>query len=105
DRRDPYVGAAKGIGARYTICRAGALSLRGSGWAILAGGELEILRRVSGETISRIEKEGLLPHVDPRALAAAGAKGIKGGGMDEGTGVSKAGQERWSGIRLCNLVA
>lgn len=64
------------------------------------GGELEKFRRVSRETISRVTKEGVLPDVDPRALAAAGTKGIKGGGMDEGAGVSKAGQEERTGIRL-----
>src|SRR5205823_10319000 len=95
----------EGIGARHPVCRAGTLSVRGSSWAILAGGELEILRRVSGKTVSRIEKEGVLPHVHPRAFAAAGTERIKRDRMDEGAGVSEAGQEGRTGVRLCNLVA
>ena len=79
--------------------------MRSPGGTILAVGELEIVRRVSGKTISGVTKEGVLPHVHPRALAAAGPKRIKGGGLDEGTGVGESGKEGWTGLRLCNLAA
>src|SRR4029077_10578515 len=52
-----------------------------------------------------IEAESLLPDVDPRALAAAGAERTERSGMDEGVGASEAGAEGQAGVRLCNLVA
>src|SRR5213596_3283384 len=44
-------------------------------------------------TVSRIQKEGVLPHVHPRALARTGTKGTKGSGLDERTGVGEGGQK------------
>jgi hypothetical protein len=53
----------------------------------------------------RISQESVLPDVDPRALAAAGAEGPEGSGMDEGPGIGKNRTPGRSGLRLCNLVA
>jgi hypothetical protein len=64
-----------------------------------------VLRRVPGEAVSGIAAEGLLPDVDSRTPAAAGEKAAEGSGLDEGTGVSQAGQEGPAALRLCNLVA
>ena len=47
------------------------------------------IRRIPGRTVSGIATEGVLPDVDARGLAAAGAKGVEGGGVDEGVGVGK----------------
>jgi hypothetical protein len=48
--------------------------MRGPGGTVLAAGEFEVFRRISGETFSRIEAEGVLPDVDPRTFATAGQK-------------------------------
>ena len=64
-----------------------------SGGTVLAAGEVEVFRRISRAAFPGIEKEGLLPDVDPRTPARTGATGTKGGGMDEGVGVSQAGQK------------
>ena len=59
----------------------------------------------SGAEIPGVKKEGVLPDVHPRASAAPGPAGIKGSGMDEGTGAGEGGALGRSGVRLCNLVA
>ena len=66
---------------------------------------LKSFRRVSGETVSGIAEEGVLPDVHPRAPAAAGEEGTEGSGLDEGTGAGEAGAAGRAGLRLCNLVA
>ena len=71
----------------------GQVSVRGAGGTVLAGGEPEVVRRVSGKTVSGIEKEGVLPDVHPRAPAAAGEEGAEGSGMDEGAGVGEGGAQ------------
>src|SRR5215471_2086030 len=58
-----------------------------------------------GPKLPRIETEGVLPDVHPRASATAGEKGTEAGAMDEGTGASKAGAKGRAALRLCNLVA
>ena len=60
---------------------------------MLAFGEVEVFDEFLEQRFPGIEKEGLLPDVDPRTPARTGATGTKGGGMDEGVGVSQAGQK------------
>ena len=67
--------------------------------------EFEVFRRVSGEAVSGIAAEGVLPDVDPRTPAAAGKKAIEGSGLDEGDRAGEAGEEGRAALRLCNLVA
>src|SRR5438034_168826 len=79
--------------AGHQLRRVGALPLRSPSWPILAAGNLEIVRPVSGEPVSPVAKKGLLPDVDPRAPAPTGAKGTQGGGLGEGTGVGQASEK------------
>jgi hypothetical protein len=53
-----------------------------------------VFRRVSGEAFPRIEEEGALPNVDPRAPATSGEKTAEGSGMGEGARASQAGARR-----------
>ena len=75
------------------------------GRTVLAAGESEIVRRVSGAAVSGIEAEGLLPDVDSRAPAAASEKRSEGGGLDQGGGIGEAGAQTGSALRKCNLDA
>src|SRR6266702_3799144 len=99
------MGAAEGGGARYPVCGTRKIPVRGAGGAILALGESEVLRRVSGKTLSGISAQGLLPHVHSRASAARGEAEIERGRMDEGIGARETGPRGGSAVRLCNLVA
>src|SRR5439155_2104964 len=99
------MGAAAGGGARYPVCGTRKIPVRGAGGAILALGESEDLRRVSGKTLSGIAAQGLLPHVHSRASAARGEAEIERGRMDEGIGTRETGPRGGSAVRLCNLVA
>ena len=80
-------------------------SVRGASRTVLASGEFEVFRRISGEAFSGIEEEGVLPNVDSRTSAAAGEKTVEGSGLDEGNRTGEAGQEGRAALRLCNLVA
>src|ERR1035437_9600677 len=99
------MGAAEGDRARHQVRGTWALSLRGAGRTVLASGEFEVLRQISGEAFSGIEEEGVLPDVDPRTPAAAGEKATEGGGLGEGDRASQVGQTGRAALRLCNVVA
>src|SRR5438128_7059802 len=99
------MGAAEGGGARYPVCGTRKIPVRGAGGAILALGESEVLRRVSGKTLFGVAAQGLLPHVHSRASAARGEAEIERSRMDEGIGARKTGARGGSAVRLCNLVA
>ena len=62
---------------------------------VLEAGEPEVVRRVSGEAVSGIEKEGLLPDVDPRAPAATGEEGLEEVGWTKGLELTQSGQAGW----------
>src|SRR3989454_3427817 len=99
------MGAAAASGARYPVCGTRKIPVRGAGGAILALGESEVLRRVSGKTLFGVAAQGLLPHVHSRASAARGEAEIERGRMDEGIGARETGPRGGSAVRLCNLVA
>jgi len=70
------------------------------------GGKVGVVRRFSGKTVSGVEKEGVLPHVNTRTSAARGEAQHEAGGLDERSGAREVSEkEGWSGLRLCNLVA
>src|SRR5437667_12770699 len=87
------------------VCGTRKIPVRGAGGAILALRESEVLRRVSGKTLSGIAAQGLLPHVHSRASAARGEAEIERGRMDEGIGARETGPRGGAAVRLCNLVA
>ena len=45
--------------------------------------------RIPDEAVPGIEAEGVLPDVDPRALASPSAEGSEGSGLDEGAGTGE----------------
>src|SRR5208282_2944294 len=91
--------------ARHPFRRAWQVSVRGAGGSVLAGGEVGIIRRLSGKAISGVEKEGLLRNVHPRAPAAGDQKGSQGHRLDERKGVGETGAGGGSALRLCTLGA
>jgi len=69
DRRDLGLGTADGNRAGHPLRRTGALSVRSPGGSVLAVGEHEVLRRVSGDALPGIEAESLLPGLELAKLA------------------------------------
>ena len=59
---------------RVELLSHSALPLRSSGWAVLASGEAEIVRRLFRMPISWISSARVLLHVHPRTHAEAGQK-------------------------------
>src|ERR1700687_2969399 len=99
------MGAAERDRARHQVRRTGALSVRGAGGAVLETGGIEMFRRVPRTAVSGIEKEGVLPDVDPRTPATSGQKTTEGRGLGEGDRAGKTGEAGPADLRLCNLVA
>ena len=77
--------------ARYPFRRTRQVPVRGAGGTVLAGGEVEVVRRLSGKAISGVEKEGILSDVHSRAPAAGDQEGSQGNRLDERKGVGEAG--------------
>src|ERR1700692_3498056 len=99
------MGATEGNGARYQVRRTGALSMRGTGGTVLAIGGTEVLRRVSGTTVSRVPTKGILPYVNPRTPATPGQKTAEGIGLGKRDRTGQISQKGPAALRLCNLVA
>jgi hypothetical protein len=59
---------------------------------LLPVGRSQVFRRVPGEAVSGVTKEGLLPDVNSRTPAATGKETTEGSGLDEGAGGSQTGQ-------------